>query len=213
MVQILAEMTHVDFVFFLFLVFGVLAMLVLFFWFGRITYVQRESPSPYTGSPLRRTSELTWSSRAKIENYLTQLSQFDNQPFDLNKAAFCRDTGRIFPNCTTWTGGINCDWNFLQKRYPGAYISWGSLTKEQKDEIQKLHGTLEGFQTKESSSKPLPRMIEEEYAFAKPGPLYVDFATKTVLGWKSVPETDFEVLVVQHPLIVTQLNFNPDKKD
>ena len=33
----------------------------------------------------------------------------------------------------------------------------------------------------------------------RPGPLYVDIETKVLLGWKVVPGTDLEVLIVQKP--------------
>lgn len=206
----LADISQANFVLFVLLVFGVLGVLILFFWLGRTAYVRRDSASPYTGLPLRRASELTYISKAKVERYLKQLRQYDNRPFNLNKAAFCRDTGRIFPNCATWTGNLYCDWSFLQKRYPGTYVSWGSLSHAQKEDLQRAHGPLTGFQTELSSPQQLPRMIDEQYVFAKPGPLYVDLDTQVLLGWKSVPETDLEVMIVQQPLKIIMLNINQD---
>lgn len=202
----LAEVSELNFVLFVLFVGIVFALLIALFWFSRTLYISRESPSPYTGTPLRRASELPFMTKIYIERYLKQLRQYDNRPFNINKAAFCRDTGRIFPNCQTWTGAIVCDWNFLQKRYPGSYVSWGSLSKEQKEELQKAHGIIIGFQTEQSCPEPLPKMIQEDYVFTSPGPLYVDLSTQMLLGWKSVPDTDFEVLIVQKPLIVSMLN-------
>jgi hypothetical protein len=91
------------------------------------------------------------------------------------------------------------DWNFLQKRYPGKYVSWGSLTEDQKKEVREQHVSLEGFQTEFSCPEPMPRAIEPKYAFIKPGPLYVDIDHKVLLGWKEVPGTEMEVLIVQKP--------------
>jgi hypothetical protein len=66
--------------------------------------------------------------------------------------------------------------------------------------VRNVHESLEGFQTEFSSSQPKPQNVEAKYAFAKPGPLYVDVETKVLLGWKCVPDTDFEVMIVQKPL-------------
>ena len=127
------------------------------------------------------------------------MHEYDNKFFDLNKAAICRTTGRIFPDSVTWYGAVEVDWNFLQKRYRGEYVSWGSLTEEQKTIIKERHLSLEGFQTKFSSPNPSPRFIEPEYAYTIPGPLYVDIRTGILLGWKCVPDTELEVLIVQKP--------------
>lgn len=127
------------------------------------------------------------------------MHEYDNGLFDLSRAAICRTTGRIFPDSVTWHGSIRVDWNFLQKRYPGEYVSWGSLTQEQKTIIKEKHLSLEGFQTEFSSPKSSPRLIEPQYAYASPGPLYVDIRTGILLGWKCVPDTELEVLIVQKP--------------
>ena len=119
--------------------------------------------------------------------------------FDVTQAALCRDTGRLFPNALTWYGTLKVDWKFLRKRYPGNFVSWGSLSEFQQLKIRDKHGSLEGFQTEFSSPTPSPRAIEPEYAYKKPGPLYVDIDTSVLLGWKEVPETDLEVLIVQRP--------------
>lgn len=178
---------------------GSFALLCLLVWFGWRFTQRPHSVSPYTGLPLRRASELSYYSAEKIAHYLLELSQYDNRPFKLNRAALCRETGRIFQNCVTWYDIIDVDWHFLHKRYPGSYVSWGSLSKELREVILQSHGSLEGFQTEVSSSQPSARAIEPEYAYAKPGPLYVDPETKILLGWKLVPGTHLEVLIVQKP--------------
>lgn len=177
-----------------------LLILIALFWFGWWVRNRLPSVSPYTGSPLRRAADLSFSSREKVINFLKRLNQFDNSPFDFWKAAFCRDTGRIFQDCIDWTGSIVVDWTFLDKRHPGNYISWGALADDQKRDILESHGSLEGFQTEVSSPQISPRAIEPIYTNTKPGPLYVDLHTKTVLGWVEIPETDLEVLIVQKPL-------------
>lgn len=174
--------------------------LIALFWFGWRMTQRSHSVSPYTGVPLRRMTEISYYSAERILKYLYDLHQYDNRIFKLKRAAFCRETGRIFQDCITWYDVILVDWNFLTKRHPGHYVSWGSLTKETQDAIRDAHSSIDEFQTAESSSTPSPRMIEPEYAYTKPGPLYVDPETKTLLGWKKVPGTEFEVLIVQKPI-------------
>lgn len=170
-----------------------------FTWFSwRMTW-KKIDVSPYTGLPLRYARDIGYHRAEQIYRFLHDLHQYDNRLFDLKKASFCRETGRIFPESVTFFDSIRVDWNFLQKRLRGDYVSWGSLTTEQQMAIRKQHYSLEGFQTDSSSSIALPRMVEPEFAYAKPGPLYVDISTGTLLGWKQVPGTDFEVLIVQKP--------------
>lgn len=195
----LAIITYRDVAYFGFLILGIFGLLMgsflLGFWLSR----RQVCPSPYTGLPLRRGSDLSYGSIESILRYLYHMHQYDNRMFDLNHAAYCRETGRVFPNAIGWLGIIRVDWNFLQKRYPGNYVSWGSLTDMQKEMISHSHHSLSGYQTDLSSPEPSPRKIEPEFAFAKPGPLYVDLETRICLGWKCVPDTDFEVLIVQKP--------------
>lgn len=174
-------------------------LLIIGFWIGWRLSQRSHSVSPYTGVPLRRAIEIPYSSAEKILGFLYDHQQYDNRIFKLRRAAFCRETGRIFQNCVSWFDTINVDWTFLQKRYPGHYVSWGSLSKEQQEEIRKEHSTLEGFQTEQSSPLPAPRAIQSEFAYTKPGPLYVDLDSKILLGWKEVPGTEFEVLIIQKP--------------
>lgn len=176
-------------------------LLIGVFWWGLKTSQRSKALSPYTGLPLRRASELPYYSAERVIRFMSQIKQYDNPVFRLSQAAFCRETGRIFPDCVTIWDSIDVDWNFLQKRYPGLYVSWGSLGKEQQEEIRHAHDhMLEGFQTAFSSPTPAPRGIEPEYAYTRPGPLYVDLETKVLLGWKQVPETFLEVLIVQKPV-------------
>lgn len=195
----LAVVTQMDVVYFgLFLLFIFLAIVGVFIfsnWFRRY----QQGVSPYTGMPLRRATDLPYASAEKILRYLYNLHQYDNRIFALSKASVCRETGRIFQNSISFFGTIRADWDFLKKRFPGTYVSWGSLTDAQQQAIIAAHHSLEGFQTEISSPNPSPRAIEGEYAFTKPGPLYVDLETKVVLGWKCIPGTTFEVLIVQRP--------------
>ncbi len=159
-----------------------------------------DSLSPYTQLPMRRGSDLSYFSSEKVLRFLYHMHQYDNRIFDLRRAAVCRETGRIFPNAIDWFDKIRVDWSFIQKRHPGKYVSWGSLSAEQQEIVRCAHDTLEGFQTEFSSSTIIPKAIETQYAYAKPGPLYVDIETNTLLGWKCVPDTELEVLVVQKPV-------------
>lgn len=174
--------------------------LVALFWFGMWIGRRQDCPSPYTGLPLRRGSDIPWQSMERILRYLHDLKSYDNRMFDLRKAAFCRETGRIFPNAIGLFDTMYVDWKFLQNRLSGAWISWGSLSNDQQQMIRELHPTMEGFQTEISSPNPMPKAIDSEYVFSRPGPLYVDLETKILLGWQEVPGTDFEVLIVQRPI-------------
>lgn len=174
--------------------------LIAYCWFTIWLQKRSGKMSPYTGMPLRPGYELPYESAKRILQYLYDLHEYDNRIFDLQDAAFCRETGRLFPKGITWFETIYVDWNFIQKRFPGNFVSWGSLNESQQEAILAAHGSLEGFQTMYSSSHSSPRMIEPEYAYKKPGPLYVDLDTKVLMGWKIVPYTDFEVLIVQRPV-------------
>ena len=174
---------------------------------------KKVSLSPYSKQPLRYAEDLSYYNMEKVLRYLYSIQDYYNQMITFRQAAFCRQTGRIFPKCVDWLGNINVDWTFLQKRYPGVLVSWGSLTLSQQAAIRDLHASLEGFQTIESSARPLPKDVEAYYAFLKPGPLYVDINTYVLLGWKVVPGTDLEVLVVQRPKAQTTIRFTPISED
>lgn len=197
--QSLAVLSEQDLVNFGLLLFLVLLGLLTSFIYG--TWINRgtSSPSPYTGRALRKGSDIHWLTIEKVLRFLYDMHDYNNRLFDFNRAAFCRDTGRIFPDSITWHGSIKVSWRFLQKRFPGNFVSWGSLTEEQKISIIDRHKSLEGFQTEFSSHTPSPRKVEKEYAYLKPGPLYVDVDSGVLLGWKWVPDTDLEVLVLQKP--------------
>lgn len=194
-----AVITYQDIVYFgaslLIVLLALLASFVFGWWVRRV----RTSPSPYTGLPLRSGSDFHYTTIEKVLRFLYDMQEYENRMFDLNKAAVCRETGRIFPDALTWFGTIKVNWGFLQKRYPGNYVSWGSLTEEQKITIIDRHKSLKGFQTEYSSPTTSPRNIEQEYTRTKPGPLYVNVDTGILLGWKSVPDTELEVLIVQKP--------------
>lgn len=192
--------------------FGLLIFLIFFillaFCFFEIWLNRRPSNlSPYSHFPLSRGSSLSYMASEKVLRFLYDMYQYDNRMFNLKRAAVCRETGRIFPNALTWYDTIKVKWSFLQKRHPGKYVSWGSLTPEQQEIIRSVHENLKGFQTKFSSPQAQPSAIEAKYAFTKPGPLYVDIETNILLGWKVVPGTDLEVMIVQKPthIIITSL--------
>lgn len=193
--------------------FGIFILIVVLALFGLCIFgiwLSRRPPSlsPYSKLPLRRATDLSYFSREKLLSFLYHTYEYDNRIISLKKAAVCRETGRVFPNAITWYDKIDVDWTFLQRRLPGKYVSWGSLTDEQQGLIRNAHDTLEGFQTDFSSPYPAPKNIEAKYALAKPGPLYVDIDTKVLLGWKSVPYTDLEVLIVQKPKYIITLSIH-----
>lgn len=196
----IAEVLPTDVMLFGFAILGVFFVLFAVFWIGWRLSSRRECLSPYSGMPLRRCTDLSYYSVERVLRYLYELRDYENQLFDLRKASFCRETGRIFPNSVTWLDSIHVDWNFLNKRYAGNFVSWGSLTPEQQDEVRSKHKSLDGFQTEHSSKNASPRSIEPQFALMQPGPLYVDIDQYVLVGWKSVPSTNLEVLMVQRPL-------------
>lgn len=199
LMQYIGVISEVDVALFAISILVVFLLIVGGFFFNEWRKRYQVALSPYSGLPLRKASDLPYGSAEKVLRYLYELHQYDNRIISLRKAALCRETGRIFPNCINSWGVIKVDWNFLQKRCPGNYVSWGSLTDSQQEAVRSLHDSLEGFQTNFSSPNPSPRAIDPEYAFAKPGPLYVEPTTKVLIGWQTVPGTIFEVLVVKHP--------------
>lgn len=198
----------IDIVFFSAALFFVLAGLVAYFFYTFIAMNRRPDVSPYSGMPLRYAKELTFSNRDKVNRFLKSLHDFDNRPIDFHDAAFCRETGRIFPHSVTWSGAIKMDWGFIKRRFPGNFVSWGSLSPEKKKEIEMAHGPLFEYQREISSKNPSPRLVEEWEALSKPGPLYVDPDTKILMGWRMVPETDLEVLIIQKPISFKLLNIH-----
>lgn len=206
-VAYLAEVSAEAVIWFSLGVLGAFFLLFGAFWFSWWLRNRPASLSPYTGTPLRLASQLSYYSIERTLRFLYEMQDYENRIFDLRQATFCRETGRIFPNSITWYNAISVDWDFLQKRYPGKYVSWGSLTKDQQQDIRELHESLEGFQTEESSTSATPRAVEPYFALLKPGPLYVDVETHVVLGWKCVPQTNMEVLIVQKPK--TPLSYTP----
>lgn len=190
-----------DLVFFFFLALMIVGVLFLSFFITIRAGRRHLCPSPYTGRPLRAGSELNYQTVEKVLRFLYDMHEYDNRLFDLRASAICRETGRIFPSAKSWMGTYHVDWTFLQKRYPGHYVSWGSLSDEQQRVIRSRHRSLSGFQTEFSSPTASPQRIEPEFAYTKPGPLYVDVESGHLLGWKEVPGTDLEVLIVQKPLL------------
>lgn len=187
-------------IFFAFITLLSFFLLAFVSWFIHWMMNRPASMSPYSEFPLRPAKDLSYYYKVKLYEYLEQIEDYENRKFPIYRSSFCRESRRVFPNSITWYGAIRVDWDFLAKRCPGSYVSWGSLTEQQKAAILEEHGSLKGFQTEISSPEPAPRAIAPEYAFAHPGPLYVDLDTKLVLGWKIVPGTDIETLVVQKPL-------------
>ncbi len=193
-------MNELFLIFILVAVFALLGGLAWVSWF--LTGFMEDSPSPYTGKKLRRAESLPFKTMYTVRKYMDDNEDSINRPFSFRTAAFCRETGRIFEKAVRWNGVIRVNWDFLKKKYPGEYVSWGSLTKEEQKKLIKQYGDLNGFQTEASSKKRKPKDVEEEYIYLKPGPLYVNKSYNLVVGWKCIPDTDIEVLIVQRPKIL-----------
>lgn len=210
-ISLLLEVSSTEVVFFSLAILATFFLLCGVFWAGWWLTRKEASLSPYSGMPLRRATDLSYSSMEKVLRFLHDMQQYDNRIFEMKRSAICRETGRIFPNCITWYDAIRVDWSFIQKRYPGQFVSWGSLHEDQQRAIRDIHDTLVGFQTDFSCPNPSPRMVESPYCFEKPGPLYVDVNTGVLLGWKCVPGTELEVLIVQKPIRYITINLPPEK--
>jgi hypothetical protein len=197
--------------------FGIAVLVAFFllfaaFWVGWWLTRKEASLSPYTGLPLRPATGISYMALERVYRFLYNFQQYENRIFDIKRAALCRDTGRIFPDCITWYDAIRADWSFIQKRFPGHYVSWGSLSEEQQETLKSAHGSLEGFQTVYSSPRSSPRLVEPKYAMEKPGPLYVEIKTGTLVGWMCVPDTELEVLIVQKPLKIIMITLPKEKE-
>lgn len=180
-----------------FLVIGVLGLLL---WFGWWVSQKRGSLCPYSKKPMTLGIDIVPSIRCFVNDFISSHPQSDHSPIDFDRCAVCPETGRIFPESVNKGEIVKLDWSFLNKRLPGTFVSWGSLSELEQGSIKLCHETLAGFQVEKSSPSPLPKDIDSYYALMKPGPLYVERTTKVLLGWKEVPGTQFEVLIVQRPI-------------
>lgn len=179
---------------------GLVVILLLFLFLGWKREIVHGSRCPYTQEVMQFGVDIAKSLQAHINAYIQNFASEDNPEIDFTKAALSPFVGRIFPTCVMKGSRVVLDWTFLQKRFSGKFVSWGSLSEEEKGIIRVLHSSLDGFQTEQSSSRVRPESVEREFALLSPGPLYVDRDTKIVMGWKRVPGTSFEILVVQRPL-------------
>ncbi len=179
------------------LVIGVMGAML---WFGWWVSKKKGSFSPYSKMPMLLGLDVAPSMQRHVNDFLLSHPQPENSPIDFETASFCSETGRIFPGTVFRGMFVKLDWNFLQKRFPGNYVSWGSLSELEQGTIRLLHDSLSGYQTESSSPNSRPQEIDTHLAHMKPGPLYVDRISKVLLGWKEVPGTEFEVLIVQRPI-------------
>lgn len=143
--------------------------------------------------------DLPFSIKRQIEEFVKSLPQPENKPFDMTKAAICRETGRIIRDCVVRGEIVRLGSRFLRDRYPGNWVSWGSLSEEKRGLIKLHHREIFGYQMEHSTKNRDPEQMEQYYAVMKPGPLYVDVTTNILLGWQIVPGTNFEVLVIKNP--------------
>jgi hypothetical protein len=181
----------------------IVAVLFSLVWVGWKREAVRGHVCPYCGAKMQLGIDVARSVAGMVNSFLDVQPSNGNPAIDFAKAAYCPRTGRIFPNCVTTSEQVTVSWNFLQERCPGTYVSWGSLSEEERGVLKILHDSFDGFQTEKSSVHSRPEDVEEEVSSLSPGPLYVDRQQKILLGWKKVPGTYFEVLVVQNPRFQT----------
>lgn len=184
--------------FVLVLLFLILVMAAIL-WVGWWMTNRSGAKSPYTGLEMKRGEDLAFSAVHSIQKYLDGLSDPLNPEIEIRHAAICHQTGRVFSNAVNGFGVIRLDWDFLEKRARGNWISWGALSEQQREEILFCHDSLQGYQTEDSCKEPNPEKVDLYHATLSPGPLYVDCTSRHILGWKKVPDTGLEVLVLQRP--------------
>ncbi len=178
----------------------VMAAMMGLLWFGWWVSRKHGSVSPYSKKPMTLGIDIVPSIRTYVNDFILSHSQPENNPIDFDHAAICPETGRVFPNSVVRGSFVRLDWTFLQKFYPGKYVSWGSLNELEQATIRLCHEDMVGYQTETSCPMSLPQEIDDHFAHTSPGPLYVDRARKILLGWKEVPGTEFEVLIIQLPI-------------
>jgi hypothetical protein len=178
---------------------GVIFVLFSLLWVGWKEESIRGDRCPYTNAPMLLGIDIAKTIAKMVNVFLAEHPSEDNPPINFEMAAYCSETGRIFPNCVTSSEKIRLSWDFISARASGTFVSWGSISEEERGVVRLLHDSLEGFQTEKSSMRLKPQDVEEEYARLSPGPLYIDRRTRILMGWKRVPGTRFEVLIVQRP--------------
>lgn len=179
--------------------FFVLIFMAGVLFFGWWVAKKRGTVSPFSKKPMMLGVDMPFSIAKQIEEFVKSLPQPENPPFEMSKAAVCRETGRIIPNAVMRGEIVRLTPRYINERYPGNWVSWGSLTEEQKGIVKLHHREIPAYQMEHSSRNRFPQSAEQYYAVMKPGPLYVDMTTKTFLGWLVAPGTYFEVLVVKKP--------------
>lgn len=165
-------------------------LICLFFAIGWYFTNRPGTVSPYSKRPMAPGSAISFRSIEKIEEFFDEIQSPENHTFDLERAAVCRQTGRIFPNALTKFDVVTLNRDFLSSVCPGNYIDFETLGPRERAIILAKHQDLEGFQIGDQRTK----------LYGEPIPsLYVDIATNTLIGWKNVPGTELQVLVVQKP--------------
>ena len=166
---------------------GVVVLLLLLLWGNRVFSGEQRGKSPYGNfSSLRKVEDLQFEQFSLAELYLQKLGP-KQRKWNLEKALVCEQTGRIFPSIAKKWIRFSVSKTFLSNLYPGKWVIWENLGERQKEHVMKTHQSLKGYN------------LSYQNPFAKPGPLYVDLNSGSLLGWKCVQETDLEVIVFQAP--------------
>lgn len=154
------------------------SVIALFFYLGWKKTNGVGTCSPFTGSPLRLGKELTFEAAEKIARFLLEHSSKDNPTFDINKAAICPDTGRIFPNCVGPLEVPKVPKNYFSLVASGNFTPFYTLSSEAQERIL----------------SKIPLSLDK-----LPKTLYIDLNSLTLVGWKGVPGTSLEVLIQTRP--------------
>lgn len=160
----------------LWLVFG--GLLAGIMGLGYYVMCRQGSRSPWSGQSMLKGKDLTFSAVAELRAHLAAQGQPENPDFEPLKAAVCKQTGRVVCDAINRFGVIRVPRDYISRRYPGNYTAWTQLSLPEQQATAARHLSLKSF------------VLEG---------LYVDLATKTLVGWQPVPGTGLEILVVQKP--------------
>jgi hypothetical protein len=167
-----------------------IGLISLFFALGWYITNRPGAVSPYSKREMAPGSVIAFRSVEKIEDFFEDIQSQENRSFNLERAAVCRETGRIFPNCLSNFDVVTLNRNYLSAVHPGQYIDWEVLGPREQAIILAKHNDVSGYQIGDQRTKfqgqPIPS-------------LYVDISTNTLIGWKKVPGTELQILVVQKP--------------
>ncbi len=158
---------------------SLLSLLALFSFFalGYFFCNRRGARSPFSGKAMRHGKEFSFEAVSKVLAFLEAENDKDNLPFDLEKAAICEETGRIFPDALNAFEVVKLKKPYTKHFYKAKMEALENLSeKEQMD----LRENCDNFSF-----------------FSKNSSIFVDREKGNILAWKKIPETALELMLVK----------------